>query len=94
MSCPLQTSKKGASGGTFRAFVPSARASQTCGPRVPLPSERGLPEEDESALLPSLSRGFQPAPAHVVWVTDFVRNRSKEGAMSTAHRFWQQRPVF
>ncbi|CAE7371745.1 tyrP-A [Symbiodinium sp. CCMP2592] len=79
----------------FRGIVPSARAPFAFGPKLPTTVEKlqgSSTAGDESDLLSTLTRGFHPEPAHVVWVTDFVQGRSREKARTTAHRFWMQRP--
>ena len=77
----------------FAGHGAAARAAQAFGPRLPTAAERcSVPATDDDPLT-SLSRGFVPNAAHVVWVTDHVDSRSREGPRTTAHRFWDRRPV-
>ena len=82
---------------SYQGLQPSARALQTFGPRMPTAAERHadppVPPSDSDTLL-SLAKGFSPNPAHVVWISDYLQERSQEGTRTTAHRFWLCRPSF
>ena len=81
----------------YQGLQPSARALQAFGPQMPTAADRAIgldqpPSESDSLL--SLAKGFSPSPAHVVWISDYLRERSQEGSRTTAHRFWLCRPKF
>ena len=81
---------------SYQGLQPSARALQVYGPRMPTAAERSddspQPPSESDTLL-SLAKGFCPSPAHVVWISDYLQERSQEGARATAHRFWLCRPL-
>ena len=83
--------------GNWRDFTGAcrrSRAGQALGPRLPTAAERRTTTTSEEDPLTCLHRGFEPSPAHVVWITDYVSSRSTEGPRSSARRFWDHRPTF
>ncbi|CAE7759893.1 unnamed protein product, partial [Symbiodinium necroappetens] len=80
---------------TYVAKGPPRRNPVVFGPRMPTAEDRLTGAvEDESDMVASLVRPFTPKASHVVWVTDFLQGKSKEGTRASARSFWAQRPSF
>ena len=83
--------------GDWRAFEGTkslARAPQAFGPRMPTATECQPDPITEDDPISSLRRRFVPSSAHVVWISDHIASRSREGPRTTSHRFWGHKPTF
>ena len=83
--------------GQWRSFTgvrASTRAPQAYGPFAPTAEERLPDPTTEDIPLTDLACGYKPAPALVVWISDHVASKSREGPRTTAHRFWGHKPTF
>ena len=92
-----QASEAKVAKGNWKAFTGlrrTAKALQAFGPPMPTAAEKTIESVSDDDPLSCLSRGFEPSPAHVVWINDHVNSHSQEGSRTTAHRFWSQRPTF
>ncbi|CAE7269940.1 tyrP-A, partial [Symbiodinium sp. KB8] len=72
----------------FRGLARTTRAQQSFGPRLPTAAERTPAAVSDSDPLTSLSKGFVPDASHVIWISEYIEGRSKEGQRQNSHRFW------
>ena len=77
----------------FRGLARTTRAQQSFGPRLPTAAERTPAAVSDSDPLTSLSKGFVPDASHVIWISEYIEGRSKEGQRQNSHRFWDRRPT-
>ncbi|CAE7409934.1 unnamed protein product [Symbiodinium sp. CCMP2456] len=63
------------------------------GPRTPTASERmeGVDYFDESCALSDLRKVFQPDPADLEWIEQYIAERSSEGPRQSSGAFWRNR---
>ena len=83
--------------GDWRAYEGTkslARAPQAFGPRMPTAAECQPDPITEDDPISTLRQRFVPSSAHIVWISDYIASRSREGPRATSHRFWGHKPTF
>ena len=85
--------KKKLKKGHWQAYVATAPAQATYGPRRPTRADvlLGVPEDD--ITLDLLQRTYRPTPAVLTWLHEYFEAASQEGPRTSTAGFWLLPPA-